>query len=267
MPIPAAAAPRMILSSMSVMFITQVTWQAAPAQVADQEVGEQERPEVADVGRSVDRRAARVDPDPVGPQRDERPGLAGQRVVEADRHRVARDHGDGERRDRPAGTLGAVEVAGRRLDVDGRAVEAEQLARSPSRIASRWRPSRGRAAITVTSTEVGRQPASASRPTDRARGARRWRSRAASARRPGRGARGRPGRPPRAARRRPRGGRRRRRSGRRGAARPAISTPPSTSGVARPERMAVVPDPGRASRAAPVSDRLGPGEIVGQRSP
>ena len=36
---------------------------AAPAQVADQEVGEQERAEVADVRRAVDRRTARVDAD------------------------------------------------------------------------------------------------------------------------------------------------------------------------------------------------------------
>ena len=36
---------------------------AAPAQVPDQQVGEQERAEVADVGRSVDGRSAGVDPD------------------------------------------------------------------------------------------------------------------------------------------------------------------------------------------------------------
>ena len=63
---PVAAAPRMILSSMSVMFITQRHRVAAPAQVADEQVGEQERAEVADVGRPVDGRAARVDADPAG---------------------------------------------------------------------------------------------------------------------------------------------------------------------------------------------------------
>ena len=65
MPMPAAAAPRMILSSMSVMFMTQRTGMAAPAEVAHEQVGEQEGPEVADVRRAVDGRAARVDPDDV----------------------------------------------------------------------------------------------------------------------------------------------------------------------------------------------------------
>ena len=46
--------------------------QAAVAQVADEEVGEQERPEVADVGRAVDRRPAAVDPDVAGLERLER---------------------------------------------------------------------------------------------------------------------------------------------------------------------------------------------------
>ena len=49
---------------------------------------------------------------------------------------------------------------------------------------------------------------------------------------------------------------------RRGA--PAISTPPSSERRARPERMAVVPDP-RAHRAAPAEERLGAGEVVGHR--
>ena len=62
---------------------------AAPAQVADEQVGEQERAEVADVGRAVDGRAARVDTDPVGAQRLERAGLARQRVVQAEAHRIA----------------------------------------------------------------------------------------------------------------------------------------------------------------------------------
>ena len=43
---------------------------AAPPEVAHQQVGEQERPEVADVGGPVDGRAARVDADPVVAQRD-----------------------------------------------------------------------------------------------------------------------------------------------------------------------------------------------------
>ena len=44
------------------------------AQVADEEVGEQERPEVADVGRAVDRGAAAVDADVAGLERLERDG-------------------------------------------------------------------------------------------------------------------------------------------------------------------------------------------------
>ena len=61
--------------------------EAAPAQVPDEEVGEQERPEVADVGRAVDRRAAGVDPDVAGLERLERRRASPrQRVVEPDRH-------------------------------------------------------------------------------------------------------------------------------------------------------------------------------------
>ena len=51
--------------------------QANVAQIANQQVGEQERPEVADVGRTVDGRAARVDPDGVGAQ-DLRRVVAGE---------------------------------------------------------------------------------------------------------------------------------------------------------------------------------------------
>ena len=55
-----AAASRMILSSTSVMFMTQRDRVALPGQVAAGQVGEQEAPEVADVGRRVDGRAAAV---------------------------------------------------------------------------------------------------------------------------------------------------------------------------------------------------------------
>ena len=116
------ARARMILSSMSVMFITHVTAQPAAAQVADEQVGEQERSEVADVGRAVDRRAAAVDPDVPGLERLERSGLARQRVVEADASSDAAARRRRRRRVRreiaAAGALGAGEVAGRRLDVD-----------------------------------------------------------------------------------------------------------------------------------------------------
>ena len=73
---------------------------AAPAEEAHQQVGEQERAEVADVGRPVDGRAARVDADPVVAQRDQRPRLARQRVVQADASRRHRQRRHDERRDR-----------------------------------------------------------------------------------------------------------------------------------------------------------------------
>ena len=107
--------------------------QAHVAQVADEQVGEQERPEVPDVGRAVDRRAAGVDPDVAGLERHERPGLAGERVVEADGHElgtsplndacpqpVSPDRDGRGRRDHPSGTGRALEVAGRGLDADRR---------------------------------------------------------------------------------------------------------------------------------------------------
>ena len=63
--------------------------QAAVAEVADEQVGVEEAPEVADVGRAVDRRPAAVDPDVARLERLERPRLAGQRVVEPDVIRAA----------------------------------------------------------------------------------------------------------------------------------------------------------------------------------
>ena len=71
--IPSAAAPRMILSSMSVRFMTHVTARPAVAQIPDQQVGEQERAEVADVRGAIHRRPAAVDADPARLDRLERP--------------------------------------------------------------------------------------------------------------------------------------------------------------------------------------------------
>ena len=144
------------------------------------------------MGGPVDRRPARVDADPVGAQRDERPGLAGQRVVQAEASSDRLDGGDDQRRDRPAGALGAVEVAARGLDVDRAADRARAGRRSRRASASRWAPSRGRAAMTVRSTATGRQPAASTRRRTSLDEHARWRCRAASARRPGRAARGRP---------------------------------------------------------------------------
>ena len=96
----------------------------------------------------------------------------------AGRSRCRLERRDRERRDRPAGALGAVEVAARRLDVDGRRVEPEQLRRS--RRASRRggrRAAAGRRRSSGRSTPV-RQPAASTRRRDlaeelRARDARR----------------------------------------------------------------------------------------------
>ena len=61
--------------------------EAAVAEIADEQVGEQERPKIADVGRPVDRGAAGVDPDTGRFERDELADLATQGVAEAD-HRM-----------------------------------------------------------------------------------------------------------------------------------------------------------------------------------
>ena len=85
---------------------------AAPPEVTDEQVGEQERAEVADVRGAVHRRAARVHADAVVAQRYQGPLLAGQRVVEPDlAHVRGLDGRERERRDRSSGPLGAVEVA------------------------------------------------------------------------------------------------------------------------------------------------------------
>ena len=172
---------------------------AAPAQVADEQVGEQERAEVADVGRAVDRRPARVDADDVVAERHERPGLAARVSCRRTRHGEPRCVASGERADRPPGALGAVQVAGRRLDADRLGRRGRAASAIASRIASSRSPRRGRAATIVRSTDRGRQPAvrRAARPTlgeHRAAGDARRRRRHP----PGRGARGRPGRPRRA---------------------------------------------------------------------
>ena len=89
-------------------------------------------------------------------ERLERPGLAGQRVVQAD------GHARRPRRSRRA--IAAIErpapSAPSRLPVDALtltapAVEPEQRRRSPRASASRWAPSLGRAPMTVRSTAPG----------------------------------------------------------------------------------------------------------------
>ena len=265
---PAAAAPRMILSSMSVMFMTHVTRQAALAQVADEQVGEQERAEVADVGRAVDGRAAAVD---AGRGRARAARTAGsrpsERVAEAEASSGGLDGRDGLRRDGPAGALVAGEVAGRGLDVDRPSVEARASSAIASRIASSAAAQPGPRA---DDRQVDRRgpPARAAEPaTTSGERARAGDARAASARRPGRAARGRPGRPRRAARRRPRGARRRRRSGRAAAARrrsrcrraPAAS--PARTGGCRARSRSATAGAGRRARAATRRGRAGSGHL------
>ena len=130
-----------------------------------------------------------------------------------------------------------------------------------SRIASRCRPRRGRAATIVRSTDAGRQPAAATRSTDLGQELSAGDAPVGSGCPPGRGDRDRPGRRPRAARRRARGGRRRHRNGRRGAGR-LDHDPAQREGLARPERVAVMPDPD-ARRGRPGEHRFDPAQVGG----
>ena len=150
---------------MSVRFMTHVTAQAAVAQVADQEVREQERPEVADVGRAVDRRPAAVDPDVTGLQRLERADLARERVLEADRHAAVRSVATARAEiDRPAPSSPA------RLPVEALTLTAPgsmpRIAAIASRIASSRSPSLGRAPMTTMSMPEGESPTPATRADD-----------------------------------------------------------------------------------------------------
>ena len=237
--------------------------QAAVAQVADQQVGEQERPEVADVRRAVDRRPAAVDPDVAGLDGLERAELAGQRVLEADpghaaapRWRRPGPRSTGRRPRRPTGCP----VEALTLTAAGSSPSRPAMA---SRIASRRAPSRGRAPITVTSTLDGRQ-ADRREPRrhlgeqlgagDAARRPRVGRKQAPEVAQP-RGAQQRVGhrveRP------------RRHRSGRPAGARPATSIPPSRRPVPGPNGWLSCPKPTRAPRRG--KRRLDPAQVVGQR--
>ena len=133
--------------------------QAAVAQVADEDVGEEEGPEVADVGRAVDRRAAAVDPDVAGLERLERPGLAGHRVLESDRHPTGPTTATAW-----AETVRPAPSSPPRLPVEAftltEAASTRSSAAIAARIASRWPASRGRAPMIVTSRRRGSRPAS-----------------------------------------------------------------------------------------------------------
>ena len=123
----------------------------APAQVPDEQVGEQERAEVADVGRSVDGRAgtSRRRRSRRGPRTRASPPTA-CRADGASSDRL--DGRDRQRRDGPPRALGAVEVAGRGLDVDRDVHSMSSRPAMASRIGSRWAARRGRAPRIVRST-------------------------------------------------------------------------------------------------------------------
>ncbi len=137
--------------------------EAAVTQVADQQVGEQERAEVADVGRAVDGRTAAVDPDVARLERDELARRAGHRVEQPDRHAFSlrrrvrgREPDDGAGRDRPARAFGTFQVAGRGLDVDRVRASMSRIVRRSRPAISGSRPaSRGRAATIVMSRFTG----------------------------------------------------------------------------------------------------------------
>ncbi len=191
---------------------------AAPAQVADEQVGEQERAEVADMGRPVDRRSARVDADPVVAQRHERARLPRQRVVQPKAHRAASTVATTSAEiDRPAPS------APSRLPLEALTLTApgSTLEQGRDRLAHRVEVSAEPGARADDGRiDGGGSPAGRREPpTDLADQERRCRSRAGCVRRPGRADRGRRARPPRAARRRRHGAGRRHRSDRRAPAR------------------------------------------------
>ena len=193
--------------------------QAAPAQVTDEQVGEQERAEVADVRRAVDRRPAGIHPDVVRRERDQRPRLARQRVLQPDRHRGAPTVATTSAEiDRPAPS------APSRLPVDAFTLTAPGS--SPRRAAILSRIGSSQDAEPWPRSDDGqvdarRSPAgSFDASPDLVDQDRCWRCRAGCGRRAGTDARDRPDRRPRAAHRRRHGGRHRRPSDRPGPARP-----------------------------------------------
>ena len=109
----------MILSSTSVMFMTQRT--RARATAGDGRAGRRRGTSGScRCGPGRRRSDRRSTCGRVVEQRNERPGLARQRVVESHlAHRRGLDRRQRQRRDRPPGALGALEVARRRLDAHG----------------------------------------------------------------------------------------------------------------------------------------------------
>src|SRR5262249_28823718 len=132
-----------------------------------EDVRKQERPEVADMGRAIDRRAAAVDADVARLQRLEWPDLARERVAEVQGHGRT-----------PSRWIVATAVASitrpapaspARLPDDACTLTAaSSMPRSSAivaRMAGRCNARRGRPARIVTSTARGRQPAALRRAT------------------------------------------------------------------------------------------------------
>src|SRR6266550_2523438 len=131
--------------------------QAAPTEVADEDVGVEEAPEVPDMHGSVDGRAAAVHPDVARLERLERPRLARQRVVEAD-HRLRTSVATARAEiPRPAPSIPT------KLPVDAltltRSGSTQRRSAMRARIWSSRSARRGRAATIVTSTWPMSKPA------------------------------------------------------------------------------------------------------------
>ena len=240
---------------------------AAPAQVADEQVGEQERAEVADVGRPVDGRAAGVDPDGRRLERLERRGSrrsACRRSRSVTRPSLERSRSPAREIARPAPS------APSRLPVDALTftTPSSTPSRRGDRVAHRVEVRRRAAAARRRSSGRPWRAASRRRPTRRTTSRRS--SRAGDPARRRRSGREEPAEVAEAGRAqervgRWRGARRRRRSGRAAAARRRSTTPPSARPLAGAERMAVVADPGARCGRAGQRDAATRRRSAGQR--
>ena len=208
---------------------------AAPPEVTDEQVGEEERAEVADVRGAVHRRAARVHADAVVAQRYQRPLLAGQRVLEPDLAHAAASivASASVEIDRPAPSEPSRLPRGR-LDVDGLRREPQVAGdRSPDRLEMPAEPwPRGHDRQVDTGRRASRRPRVA-RPRPPATSG--CRCRRASRHRPGTSGRGRRARRHPATHRRAHAGRRRRPNDRAAAERPGCRRRPDAA--ARRARM------------------------------
>ena len=219
---------------------------AAPGQVAAQEVGEEEAPEVADVGRRVDRRPAAVDADVGRVERLEGLERAAERVAEAQRHErttwtMARAEMERPAPSGPSRLPDEACTATASVDVPSRPAMASRIA--SSRVGAEARPGAPDEQVDPDGTPARlRQVADHGR-DDRARvdAARRRH------RQPGTDGRGRRDRSRPGARRRWHAGRRHRPSGRTARARPRCGCRPGPG--RRRGRRGGCPGPGRCAEA------------------